>query len=208
MINEEKIRSTIASNLVHYRKLSKLKQTYIAEKIGYSDKAISKWERGEGIPDIIVLHQLAELYGVKVNDLLSEKKLKKLPLANHNKIVITLLSVGLDWLVATIIFVLLLWIGKGQNWLNRWCYMPYIYAIPITFIIFIVFNKIWGIRLYSFFIVSFLIWSCALALDLSFNDFIDNSWLFYIICVPLEILSLFWYLLKRKKESHYNQNGH
>ena len=58
------------------------------------------------------------------------------------------------------------------------------------------------------FIVSFLIWSCALALDLSFNDFIDNSWLFYIICVPLEILTLFWYLLKRKKESHYNQNGH
>ena len=69
MEKEEKIKKTIASNLVYYRKLSNLKQIYVAEKINYSDKAISKWERGEGLPDIIVLYALAEIYGVTINDL-------------------------------------------------------------------------------------------------------------------------------------------
>lgn len=207
MINEENIKKTVASNLVHYRKLSNLKQAYVAEKIGYSDKAVSKWERGEGLPDIIVLHQLAELYGIKASDFLSEKKLKQIPSNKRNKIIITLLSIGVDWLVATIMFVLLSWIGKGTSWINSWCFMPFIYAIPITFILLIVFNKVWGKRIYSFFIVSALIWTAAVSLDLSFRFIITNSWLFYIICIPLEVLTIFWYLLKKKKDNFYNQGN-
>ena len=76
MEKQEKIRMTIASNIVYYRKQCNLKQIYVAEKIGYSDKAISKWERGDGVPDIYTLHELAELFGITVNDLLSDKKKK------------------------------------------------------------------------------------------------------------------------------------
>ena len=207
MINEEKIRQTIASNLVHYRKLNNFKQTYVAEKIGYSDKAISKWERGEAVPDIYVLHALAEIYGISVSDLLTEKKLKRLPSSNRNKILVTLLSIGLSWLVATIVFVLLLWIGNGSSWLSRWCYLPFIYAIPVSFIICIVFNKLWGKRKYSFFIVSGLVWSVGLALERTLFDFITWAWLFYIICIPIQVLAIFWYLLRKKKQTPYNTNG-
>ena len=207
MINEEKIRQTIASNLVHYRKLNNFKQTYVAEKIGYSDKAISKWERGEAVPDIYVLYALAELYGITVSDLLTEKKLKRLPSSNHNKILVTLLSAGLSWLVATIAFVFLLWFGSGTSWLKRWCYLPFIYAIPISFIICVVFNKLWGKRKYSFFIVSGLVWSVGLALERSFYVYITWAWLFYIICIPLQFLVIFWYLLRKKKQTPYNSSG-
>ena len=207
MIDKEKITNTIASNLAHYRKLSNLKQSVVAEQIGYSDKAISKWERGDGLPDIVILHQLAEIYGVKVSDLLASKKLKRLPSSRRNHILITLLSVGLSWLVATVVFVLLLFFGRNTSWLNRWCYMPFIYAIPISFIILLVFNKIWGKRRFSFYIVSLLVWTCGMSLHLSFHGYISNAWLFYIVCIPLQILTVFWYLLRKKGNPRYTETS-
>ena len=207
MTDENKIRQTIASNLVHYRKLCNYKQSYVAEKIGYSDKAISKWERGEGVPDIYVLYSLAEIYGVKVSDLLAEKKLKRLPSSNHNKILVTFLSVGLTWLIATIVFVFMLWFGDGTEWFRVWCYMPFIYAIPVSFIIMLVFNKIGGKRIFSFFIVSALIWTIGLSLERSFYLVTDWAWLFYILCVPLQILTCFWYLLKRNSKHGYSSDS-
>ena len=66
----EELKKIIAQNLLNYRKQAHLTQAELAEKVGYSDKNVSKWERAEGIPDVLVLHQLAELYGVTVNDFL------------------------------------------------------------------------------------------------------------------------------------------
>ena len=74
MIKDEQLQGIIANNIVYYRKQLELTQSQLAEKINYSDKAISKWERGEGVPDIFILKQLADLFHVTVNDLLSEKK--------------------------------------------------------------------------------------------------------------------------------------
>lgn len=197
MVEQEKIKMTIASNIAHYRKLCNLKQIYVAEKIGYSDKAVSKWERGEGVPDIYTLYQLAELFGITVNDLLSEKKRRILPSTNTNKVIITLLSVGLTWLIATIAFVFMLWFDKNQN-LSDWYFMPFIYAIPVSFIILIIFNKLWGKRVIAFFFVSALIWTIGLCLERSFTNYIDWAYLFYIVCIPLEVLTVFWFMLKKK----------
>ena len=73
MEREEKLRRNIANNLIHYRKESNLTQLELAEKLQYSDKAISKWERGESVPDIFILHTLADLYSCSVDDFLSER---------------------------------------------------------------------------------------------------------------------------------------
>ena len=70
MIKDEQLQGIIANNIVYYRKQLELTQSQLAEKINYSDKAISKWERGEGVPDIFILKQLADLFHVTVNDLL------------------------------------------------------------------------------------------------------------------------------------------
>ena len=62
----------IAKNLANLRKQAKMTQQELAEKLNYTDKAVSKWERGEALPDILVLKQLADMYGVKVDDFLHE----------------------------------------------------------------------------------------------------------------------------------------
>ena len=56
------LRKTIAENLVYYRRHKGLTQAALAETLNYSDKSVSKWERGEGLPDITVLYLLAEFY--------------------------------------------------------------------------------------------------------------------------------------------------
>ena len=58
------IKPIIAKNITILRQNAKMTQSELAEKLNYSDKAISKWERGESIPDITVLKALADLFGV------------------------------------------------------------------------------------------------------------------------------------------------
>ena len=60
-----------ASNLINLRTAHGMTQAELGAKLNYSDKTISKWERGEAIPDAYVLTQLAELFGVTVDELLS-----------------------------------------------------------------------------------------------------------------------------------------
>ena len=66
----EILKVMIGSNIAAYRKRAGLTQAGLAEKLNYSDKAVSKWERGESIPDVLTLMQLAELFEISVNDLL------------------------------------------------------------------------------------------------------------------------------------------
>lgn len=68
MENLDTTNQRIAKNLIRYRKAANLTQAELAQKINYSDKSVSKWESGNGVPDIYILLKLAELYGVSVND--------------------------------------------------------------------------------------------------------------------------------------------
>ena len=65
------LKLTSASNIINLRTAAGLTQAELGAKLNYSDKTISKWERGEAIPDAYVLTQLAEIFGVTVDYLLS-----------------------------------------------------------------------------------------------------------------------------------------
>ena len=66
------VKVVFAQNLISLRKQIKLTQLELAEKINYSDKAVSKWERGESIPDVTVLMTIASLFGVTLDFLVTE----------------------------------------------------------------------------------------------------------------------------------------
>ena len=103
--DETTIKKTNAENIAYYRKKIGLTQSELSEKINYSDKSVSKWERGDGLPDVLVLSELAELYGVTLNDLVSADH-KKDPAKRRarTRIFVTLLSAGLPWLVAAVVY--------------------------------------------------------------------------------------------------------
>lgn len=197
----EELKTVIGKNIAEYRKLAGLSQIDFAEKLNYSDKAVSKWERGESLPDIIVLKQIADLFGITVNDLLGEKEEKKKRININkllrNKTFIFILSVGIVWLVATIVCVFMLIFGNT----SKWVWLPFIYALPISFIIGIVFMAIWKNRLLLTISESLLVWTLVLSLCLTIEY--DNIWYMFIIAIPLQILIGIWNLMKWKKSAKH-----
>ena len=74
-MEDDRIKARIGTNIAERRKRAGLTQAGLAERLNYSDKAISKWERGESVPDVLTMMQLAELFGVRVDDLLQDPAL-------------------------------------------------------------------------------------------------------------------------------------
>ena len=63
----EGTKSTVAKNIVRLRQASGMTQAELAAKLNYSDKAVSKWERGESMPDVAVLSKIADLFQVSLD---------------------------------------------------------------------------------------------------------------------------------------------
>ncbi len=195
----EDLKIIIAKNLRELRAASELTQSELAERINYSDKAISKWERAESLPDIQVLKQLADIYQVSVDYMLNESHSPAVQsedavrIIKKNRFIITLLAVSVVWLIATIAFVLLELITDAE--LQTW--LSYVVAVPVSCIVLLVFNSIWGRHKLNFIIISVLVWSLLLIICLVFN--IKNIWLIFVIGIPAQIIIALWSRLKFTK---------
>ena len=194
-LTEEKLKENFAHNLSFFRRQSGMTQLELAEKLNYSDKSVSKWERGEGLPDLFVVAEIAELFGVTVNDMIRDKEFKK-PLLFRNKVITTLLSVGIVWLVATVIFFFFRIIT--QDLFKDW--LIFIYALPISAIVLVVFTSVWWGKLPRFLAVSGLIWTLPLSIFLSFITFVEipNMYTIFVVAAVVQVLAIFWFLLLKK----------
>lgn len=139
----------IAENMVKLRKSHKLTQLELAEKLNYSDKAVSKWEKGESMPGIEVFYKLSQIYGVSVDYILgNEKNAPEKTAVNSvgkRHCIITLLSVLAVWLVATVLFVFLNISLAVSIW------MFFCWAVPASLTVTLVFDVIWHKRKFFFF---------------------------------------------------------
>ena len=68
-MDSEKLKIQIGTNISAFRRQCGMTQAELAERLNYTDKAVSKWERGESMPDVTTLVQLADLFGVSLDDL-------------------------------------------------------------------------------------------------------------------------------------------
>ena len=189
-ITAGKIRENFSRNLTFYRKAANKTQLELANELNYSDKSVSKWERGEGLPDLEVTAQIANALGVSVSDLIADK-VKRRVLVTRNKALITGLSIGVVWLVASILFFLFQLVLPD---FDR-AFMVFIYALPVSSIVAIVFSGIWWRRIHVLLSVSALIWSVGLCIALSFMH--PRIFLIFIIAAILEFLSLLAFFIKK-----------
>lgn len=156
MMNEVEIRKNFSNNLVRLRKLKKLNQNDLAKEFNYSNKAISKWETGETIPDIVMLKQIADFFQITLDELITSENICKEKEKRKKRKLITYASAGLSYLVAAIVF-LILEICHVPN-----SYLCFLIAIPTSAIVLIVLNKLWFEKIYLFFSILILIWSLFL----------------------------------------------
>ena len=191
----------LAKNLAYYRKASGLTQLELAEKFNYSDKSVSKWERGEGFPDVFVLKSLADFYGISVDDFYSTEK-KKISSQNSSltkQVYIKLLSIGIGWLVTLMTFFFLVTLlpkdAKFQEWL------VFVYGALITGVILLVWDFIYHHRLLRVFDTSIVIWTGALTIYLTILVILNlNLYLIFLVGIPLEVLEILWFLFRKNKK--------
>ena len=204
MENENNQQELLAKNLAYYRKASGLTQLELAEKFNYSDKSVSKWERGEGFPDVFVLKALADFYGITVDDFYAteHKKITVKQSQRRKQIYIRLLSLGICWLVVVSAFFLLsVLLPKGvkfQTWLT------FIYGTLASSIILLVWEFIYHNSFARMLATSAVIWTGALSLYLTLLILIDNYPLIFVVAAPLQVLEIIWYLFRRKKDKTGN----
>ena len=194
-------RFIIGKNIAELRKSHGMTQLELAEKLNYSDKAISKWERGEVTTDILVLKEVADLFGVSLDYFFEEEHPKQSELVQtvkgklHNRGIITGISMILVLLIATLAFVISDMIVKG----NHATWLAFVYAVPLTMIVWLVFNSIWFKKHRNFLIVSFLMWSIIASVFITALLFNQILWKLFILGIPGQIIIILWSYIKYKK---------
>ena len=191
------LRTVVANNISELRQKQGLTQLALAEILNYSDKAISKWERGESFPDVFMLKRLADLFGVSVDYLLSEdhseavhREAEVSKMVRRNRMLISFLATMLVWLIATVTFVTV-GIALPDSPLPAWVH--FLYAVPISAVVILIFNSIWGRRRLNYLIIAVITWTVLLSIHITILTLTQlNLWIIYIIGVPVQIIIFLW----------------
>ena len=192
----------IAKNISELRKEARMTQFELAEKLNYSDKAVSKWERGESVPDISVLKEIADMFSVTVDFLLEEEHSKKRSLTNNlrvkmkNHSFVMGMSIVLVWLVALFVFVVL---DMFREYTASREWLVFMYAVPVTMIVWLVFNSVWFDRRKNFLIISLLMWTALASIFVSLIVLAGINVRFLpLLGVPGQIIIVLWSRIKKK----------
>ncbi len=197
------LRQVIAANVADLRRQHGMTQLELAEKLNYTDKAVSKWERGDSVPDIAILKQIADLFGVTVDYLLQEEHQTQPATAHaesrrHTRGIITWLAVLLVWMSATVAFV----VTKLAVPEVKSVWLAFVIAVPVSLVVWLVFNAVWFRHSRNYLIISLLMWSVLAALHVSLLMFGFNYrfWLIYTLGIPGQVIILLWSNVKKKKQ--------
>lgn len=199
----DELKLIIAKNITELRHKFNLTQAELAEKLNYSDKAVSKWERGESVPDVSILKNIANLFEVSVDYLLTldhsgkKDEIKQTSKRRlNNRGFITGISILLVWFIATFVFVNIDIIVSGVK--LHW--LAFIFACPLSFVVWLVFNSIWFKKRRNFLIISLLMWTSLAAIFFTFVAFRLYNWQIFLIGIPTQAIIWMWSGIKSRSK--------
>lgn len=198
-MDSEKLKLHIGNNIASFRKQRVMTQAELAEKLNYSDKAVSKWERGESVPDVMTLVQIAELFGVGIEALVgntpvvpSVKQEASAPKRRVNKNVIQMLVSLLVWFVALFVYVVLSSMELPKSWIG------FVYAIPVNAIVLLCLRSAWHKYSLNFVLVSLIVWGGLVSLYLSMLIFTRfNIWKLFLLGILGQAAVWLWFRMFR-----------
>ena len=180
-MNNEELKLRVGSNIARLRRERGLTQAELAERINYSDKAVSKWERAESLPDVLTLLNLAEQLGTDLNTLTGcapeipepepmpepepvpepEPAVKTLSRRyTADKTVIQKLSSILVWVVALFLYMVLDAFGVKNLWLL------FVVAVPVNAIVLLSLRSAWKLYGWNRILISIIMWGFLLTIYL------------------------------------------
>ncbi|MBP3437710.1 MAG: helix-turn-helix transcriptional regulator [Clostridia bacterium] len=198
----EEIKSIVAKNIAELRQIHNMTQLELAEKLNYSDKTVSKWERAESSPDISVLLEIAALFGVTIDYLVKAEHTEEAMLSSkteekrYNRKVIAYISESVGWIIALFAFIITTLILQGM----AFQFLYFVYALPVVLIVKLVFNSIWFNPRHNYYIISLLMWSVFAAVQITFLYFGINVSLIYLAGVAGQIVIVLWSFISKPKK--------
>lgn len=186
----ENINEIIGNNIKELRKINKMTQYDLCEKLHYSNKTISRWESGEVVPDVKTLNELSEIFNVPIGKFFEKDIANKYKLSGHykfqlsNKLAISLLYSCCVWLIAVLLFV------HYRITYNICLWQAFVWAIPISCFVGLLFNKWWGKTKYNYVLLSIVTWSTLAGVYVSFYNY--RFWSIFLIGIPIQVAILLW----------------
>lgn len=216
-MNDEKLKNQLGSNIATFRKRSGMTQAALAEKINFSDKAVSKWERGESVPDILTVMQLAQLFDVTVDELLRDhnalpdnvgkveqvmgKAVEKTLKRKADKRIIAQLSSILVWFVALLVFVILSSVGLKNSWL------AFIFAFPVNCIVLLSLRSAWRDFRSNRWLITGIMWGSLLSIYVCLWIFGGwNVWKLFLLGIPGQAAIILSFRMFRKSSNKGEKN--
>lgn len=208
-MDDATLKNRIGRNIAFYRKNMGLTQAGLAERLNYSDKAVSKWERGDSVPDVLTLMQLSELFGVTVNHLLCDPDASpeepeeqeepaeqvQAPRRRADRRMILLLSSLLCWSIALLIFVVMASLHVPYSW------AAFVYAIPINAIVLLSILSAWRHFRWNRLLISAIMWGCLASIHVSlYMIFKIHYWRVYLLGLPGQMAIFAWFRMLRGEE--------
>ena len=190
----EDLKVVFASNLIALRKQAGLSQLELGETLNYSDKTISKWERAEGLPDVVTLKALADYFKVSTDWLLSPHDNEWIPPAEHinvkNIIHISILGI---WTIATLAFVIL-WLLDIKAW------MIFAFALPVTLVTLLVLNSVFYQGKNNMWITHGLLLSIFIVIYLAFYNHGADLWPLVFVAIPSHVIVFLAFHIKKRRK--------
>lgn len=195
------VKTVVAKNLTSLRKAKGLTQAGLAQMLNYSDKAVSRWEHGETLPDINVLYELCEFYGITMNDLVDEEYKTDEILkgrennANTYRIWLAIIAASAVWLFFTVMFVYSRMVFEASYWL------AFVWAVPGSTLLFLYMSKKVLGWIVKFVLASVVVWTTIAAVYLHLLiEFGANLWMIFLIGIPLQAMFFVWQKMKKYKQ--------
>lgn len=195
----EEVKLAVASNIIKLRTSAGMTQAELGEKLNYSDKAVSKWERADALPDVIVLKQIGDIFNVSVDFLInSHTKWEKPQPAgtiildrNYSYFAITIVSIIGIWTLAAFVFVIY-WIMGTLNW------SIFAYAVPLSLIALLILNSIWFNGKHNAYIIAALVFSIIALIYIAMIKY--NPWQLLLVIIPCELIVFLSFKIRKKIE--------
>lgn len=187
----EDVRHIVAKNITELRIINNMTQLELAEKLNYSDKTISKWERAESSPDISVLVEIANIFGVTLDylvkenleDIVVEHKKQEI---KYNRRAVSYIAEGGAWIAAIFAFIITTLITDKMTF--QWLY--FVYALPLVLIVKLIFNSIWFNPRHNYLIISALMWSVLATIHITFLYFKIDVSIIYLLGVAGQVITV------------------
>lgn len=203
----EELSGIIGKNIQNLRQSAGMKQSDLGELLNYSDKLISKWERGESAPNAFTLKQLSEIFGVTVDYLFTEHSgdtvveysaRQTTDRKYSSRAIIAGISVCGIWMLSMLLYVVL-WTTVGN--------FPsiFVYTLPAAVILVLILNSVWNHGRHNYIIIGLLLVSIVLTVYVALWKF--NVWQIFLLLIPAELIVFLCALLTKKKETVHSPEG-